>query len=66
MTTTLEQVRDWHRRKARACAPFEAEQAQGALHDDMADAIDAHLAEMGEPVAVAIALPGTHGEVSCE
>jgi|SRR6185312_7478050 len=50
MTLTLKQVRDWHRRQARACAPFEAEQAQSALHDDMADAINAHLAGMGYPV----------------
>ena len=50
MTMTLKQVRDWHRRQARACAPFEAEQAQSALHDDMADAINAHLAGMGYPV----------------
>jgi hypothetical protein len=46
---TREQVRDWHREKAKL-ARCDGDEQKAVLHGEMADAISAHIAEMGEPV----------------
>lgn len=54
---TLEQLRDWHRSRM-------TEDASPTFYDAhrrMADALDAHIAAMGEPVGEASAMPGTNG-----
>lgn len=50
---TLEQVRHWHQRQARSCGIHDHLQSEGELHDQMANAIDAHLnAAKGEALEV--------------
>lgn len=54
---TREQVRDWHRQIAATKA---AGHLASKFHSDAADALDAHLAAMGEPVTEVIAQDLAH------
>jgi hypothetical protein len=51
MTMTLGQVRDWHRELSSVRKKHPVFAAQAKKHTEMADAIDAHMVGMGEPVA---------------